>query len=85
MVTFIDPKHVHHKRDFGRCYVKAGFRRCSGKTKAGLVVVHLAVSALPAPVSALPIYTEPICCIYGAPHPGDCVPVRRVKESAPAF
>lgn len=47
MVTFINQKHVRHKRDFGRCYVKAGFRRCTGKTKAGLVVVHLAVSALP--------------------------------------
>lgn len=61
MVTFIDPKHVHHKRDFGRCYVKAGFKRCTGKTKGGLVVVHLAVSALPvarAPLPMVPIITS---------------------------
>lgn len=25
MITFIDPVHVRHKRDLGRCYRKAGF------------------------------------------------------------
>lgn len=55
MVTFIDPKHVHHKRDFGRCYVKAGFKRCKGKTKAGLVVVHLATRNIPIGRAPLPM------------------------------
>lgn len=93
MVTFINPKHVHHKRDFGRCYVKAGFKRCTGKTKAGLVVVHLAVSALPSPSIALPAYTEPKCEICGSLHAdiAECEIAQRrarrrrpVEESAPA-
>lgn len=56
MVTFIDPTKVRKKRDFGRCYFKAGFRRaicpnhmikvddcasCNGKTKGGLIALQM--------------------------------------------
>lgn len=41
MVSFIDAKHVRRKRDYGRCYIKAGWTQCKGRTKAGLYVVHL--------------------------------------------
>jgi hypothetical protein len=47
-VSFIDTSKVRKReRGWGKCYVKAGWRACSGKTKAGLVVVHLATAALP--------------------------------------
>ena len=56
LVTFIDPKKVRKKRDFGRCYLRAGFRpascplheavvdgcaACRSRTKAGLVAVQI--------------------------------------------
>lgn len=40
MVTFIDRSKVHRKRDFGRCYRRAGFRVC-GETKGGLLALQL--------------------------------------------
>jgi hypothetical protein len=48
MVTFIDPRHVRRKRDYGRCYIKAGFRRCTATTRGGLIVVHIGVADMPA-------------------------------------
>ena len=42
MITFINPEKIRHKRDPGRCYVKAGFRLV-GVTK----VHHLLVFQLP--------------------------------------
>lgn len=48
MVTFIDPTKVKHKRDPGRCYVRAGFV-CVGKTKErGLLAFQLTPAAMPA-------------------------------------
>jgi hypothetical protein len=49
MVTFIDTEHVRKKpdKDYGKCYQKAGFELCRGKTKGGLVVVHIRPSKLP--------------------------------------
>ena len=44
MVTFIDPAKVRHKRDPGRCYLRAGFEP-AGWTKGGL----RAVSCSPPP------------------------------------
>jgi hypothetical protein len=34
MITFVDVGEVRHKRDPGRCYLRAGFRRV-GETKGG--------------------------------------------------
>lgn len=39
MVTFVDPRKVRRKRDFGRCYRKAGFVEC-GMTKGGLIALQ---------------------------------------------
>lgn len=64
MVTFVDPTKVRKKRDWGRCYRKAGFRvaacpthperqagcaACSGRTEAGLVALQLLPAAMPDP------------------------------------
>lgn len=46
LVTFIDPRHVRHKRDLGRCYLKAGFRRV-GETKGGLAALQLLPADFP--------------------------------------
>lgn len=51
MVSFIDPNKTRRKRDPGRCYVKAGFRRV-GYTKGGLVVVQLLPADFPDAVEA---------------------------------
>lgn len=46
MVTMIDPSGVRHKRDPGRCYLKAGFRH-AGYTKSGLRVLQLLPGDMP--------------------------------------
>lgn len=54
MVTFIDPGKVRKKRDFGRCYRRAGFRHV-GETKGGLVALQLLPEDMPqaeAPIEA---------------------------------
>ena len=51
MVSFIDPGKTRRKRDPGRCYIKAGFRRV-GYTKGGLVVVQLLPEDFPEPMDA---------------------------------
>jgi hypothetical protein len=50
MVTFVDAAKTRRKRDPGRCYVKAGFRRV-GFTKGGLVVLQMLPHEMPAPES----------------------------------
>jgi hypothetical protein len=52
MVTFIDPSKVRRKRDPGRCYLRAGFRR-AGFTKGGLHVLQLMPQDMPAPRAAI--------------------------------
>jgi hypothetical protein len=52
MVTFVDAAKVRHKRDPGRCFVRAGFRHV-GKTKSGLLAFQLAPDAMPAPDPAI--------------------------------
>lgn len=52
MVTFVDADKVRHKRDPGRCYVRAGFRRV-GFTKGGLVALQLLPEDMPAPDPAI--------------------------------
>jgi hypothetical protein len=48
MITFIDPRHVRKKRDWGRCYRRAGWRP-AGRTKGGLIVLQLLSEDMPAP------------------------------------
>lgn len=46
VVTFVDPTKVRHKRDPGRCYLKAGFRRV-GMTKGGLITFQMEPAEMP--------------------------------------
>lgn len=47
MFTFIDPGKIRHKRDPGRCYLWAGFRRIA-VTPKGLIVLQLVPADMPA-------------------------------------
>ncbi len=62
MVTFVDALKVRHKRDPGRCYLKAGFRP-AGTTKGGLLAFQLVPEDFPDPVEPLPktgsLFTAP--------------------------
>jgi hypothetical protein len=61
MVTFVDADKVRHKRDPGRCYIKAGFRRV-GMTKGGLIALQLLPIDMPAACTPLgasePLWAE---------------------------
>ncbi len=48
MVSFIDRDKVRHKRDFGRCYRRAGFVE-DGETQGGLLALRLPPEAMPEP------------------------------------
>ena len=52
MVTFVNADKVRHKRDPGRCFLRAGFRRC-GETKGGLLAMQILPSNMPS--ARLPI------------------------------
>jgi len=46
MLTFVNPTKVKRKRDPGRCFIRAGFRRV-GATKRGLLVFQLSEDRMP--------------------------------------
>lgn len=46
MITFVDTTKVRKKRDWGRCYRKAGFKEV-GKTKGGLIALQLLPEDMP--------------------------------------
>ena len=46
MVTFIDTRRVLRKRDPGRCYLRAGFRKV-GHTKGGLLALQMLPADMP--------------------------------------
>lgn len=48
MISFVDAAKVKHKRDPGRCFLKAGFARV-GETKGGLLAFQMLPAAMPAP------------------------------------
>lgn len=48
MITFVDAGKVKHKRDPGRCFLRAGFVNV-GATKGGLVALQLLPGAMPPP------------------------------------
>lgn len=52
MVTFVNTAKVRHKRDPGRCYLKAGFKKC-GLTKGGLIALQLLEEDMPSGEAAL--------------------------------
>lgn len=49
MITFIDTTKVRKKRDFGRCYRKAGFVE-AGYSKGGLLALQLHPNRMPQPI-----------------------------------
>ena len=57
MITFVDTKKVKHKRDFGRCYLKAGFKNV-GFTKGGLVALQLLPEDMPEPIKCIQIQQD---------------------------
>lgn len=48
MITFVDDKKVRHKRDPGRCYIKAGFKYV-GLSEGGKLCFQLLPKDMPAP------------------------------------
>lgn len=46
MITFVNAAKVRHKRDPGRCFIKAGFTNV-GKTEGGLVALQMMPDAMP--------------------------------------
>ena len=46
IITFVDRTKIHHKRDPGRCYLRAGFRRC-GFSKDGKIALQLLARDMP--------------------------------------
>jgi hypothetical protein len=52
MITFVDATKVRRKRDPGRCYLRAGFKRV-GETKGGLIALQLLPEEMPSPEAAL--------------------------------
>lgn len=57
MITFVNAAKVRHKRDPGRCYLRAGFARV-GTTKGGLIALQMLPDAMPDPIAAG--YPEPL-------------------------
>lgn len=37
--TYVDPQKTRRKRDPGRCFIRAGWKRC-GQTKSGLLIME---------------------------------------------
>ncbi len=46
MITFVNASKIHHKRDPGRCYKHAGFKKV-GKTKGGLIAWQMLPEDMP--------------------------------------
>jgi hypothetical protein len=57
MVTFVDADKTRRKRDPGRCYIKAGFRRV-GFTKGGLHALQLLSADMPEPAPPVGAQSE---------------------------
>jgi len=47
MITFVDPSKVRKKRDFGRCYRKAGFEHVGYTKDKNLVALQLLPQSMP--------------------------------------
>lgn len=59
MITFVDPGEVRRKRDPGRCFLRAGFRRLDQRTGSGLLVLQLLGEEMPVaapPRGVLPLF-----------------------------
>jgi hypothetical protein len=52
MITFVNPAKVRRKRDWGRCFRKAGWQQ-RGYTKSGLVVLQIQPQDMPGAAPAI--------------------------------
>jgi hypothetical protein len=52
MITFVDSTKVRPKRDWGRCFRKAGFKLC-GQTQGGLIALQLLPVDMPKPLEPI--------------------------------
>jgi len=59
MITFVDSGKVRRKRDFGRCYLRAGFKPC-GFTKGGLHAFQILPDEMPDAAAAMPMLPGPL-------------------------
>lgn len=50
IITFVNAAKVRHKRDPGRCFIKAGWKRI-GFTQGGLVVLQQLPADMPTPIT----------------------------------
>ena len=74
MVTFIDPNKVRNKRDFGRCYLRAGFER-DGETEGGLIAIRMRPERMPEAMAPLGYRHQYDLCFAtpsGPAVPGPC-------------
>lgn len=53
MISFVDPKKVKHKRDPGRCFIKAGFVEVGLTKKHNLIAFQMTPDAMPAPAAPI--------------------------------
>lgn len=57
LITFVNAEKVKHKRDPGRCYLKAGFLKV-GKTKGDLIALQLLPSQMPDAIIAPKVFPK---------------------------
>lgn len=57
MVTMVDAGKVRHKRDPGRCYLRAGFKHV-GETLGGLIVLQMLAQDMPPAAAPLTLQPE---------------------------
>lgn len=69
LVTFVDAEQVRHKRDPGRCFLRAGFHE-AGRTKGGLVALLLPQAALKF-VAPTPAVSSQLSWCWTVPYPED--------------
>lgn len=58
MVTFVDPEKVRHKRDPGRCFLRAGFRVVGWTTERHRLALQLLPADMPEPERPLGMTLE---------------------------
>jgi hypothetical protein len=58
LYTYVDPLRVRHKRDPGRCFLRAGFRRC-GETKDGKLIFECLSGETDPAIQSLTTQQEP--------------------------
>ena len=84
LYTYVDAGKVRHKRDPGRCFIKAGFRRC-GQTKDGKLIFE-DISRVPVEAGTMRVGVAQVT-IYSPPGvtPRNLSVSSRLRDSSAAF